>query len=180
MKQRKDESLQGYHERYLAQVQVLKEIGVAVVPSTIIEYVAGRNGRSGSASDADKTAANEQYLAACFLQGVNTHHLPYLDHLRNSFLDGQELYPCTLHQAYNILQRRTKPQPHMSLGDGVAFAQGSARGSGKDRIHITCFRCGQQGHYANDCPTQNEQRQEGTDWNGGLWIVHVLPDSDCV
>jgi hypothetical protein len=156
LRQRKFESLQAYHQRYLAQVQVLQEMGIRLVPSTIVDYVADKNGHQGIVLAADRTEANELYLATCFLQSVNQNYSSYLDHLRDSFLDGQEVYPSTLHQAYNILQRRSVSinQPHLTGGDGVAFTQSSGA------RNVTCFRCQEQGHYANDCPTRREQQQK--------------------
>jgi hypothetical protein len=166
-KQRESESLQAYHDRYLAQVQVLVVIGVSIAPSTVGDFVADKNGRRAAATDADVTEAKERYLAICFLQSVNNKYSSYLDHLRNSFLDGQEILPSTLHQAYNILQRRSMGATYNQLegGDGVAFAQESIDGHSKS--HITCFQCGQRGHYANECPTRNEQQVQGSKSLGG-------------
>jgi hypothetical protein len=104
MRQRKHESLQAYHDRYLAQVQVLAEIGVKLVPPTVIRHVADKNGHAGVVTATDRAEANERYIAVCFLQSVRQRHAIYLDHLRNSFLDGQSCIhpPCTkLITSYN-------------------------------------------------------------------------------
>jgi hypothetical protein len=42
LKQRESETLQAYHDRYLAQVQVLVEIGVSIAPSTVVDFVADK------------------------------------------------------------------------------------------------------------------------------------------
>jgi hypothetical protein len=160
MQQRKSESLQAYHDRYLAHVQVLEEVGVSIVPSTVVDFVAGKNGRIGFETSADVAEANELYLATCFLQSVGPKFTSYLRHLRDGFLDGQNLYPSTLQQAYNILQRRSTStpqlQPQLPGSDRVAFAQ-----QGTDLRRITCFRCGAKGHYANECTGRNEKQQPG-------------------
>jgi hypothetical protein len=101
LKQQESETLQAYHDRYLAQVQVLVKIGVSSAPSKVVDFVADKNGRHAAATDADVTEDKERYLAICFLRSVNNKYSSYLDHLRNRFLDGQEIFPSTLHQAYN-------------------------------------------------------------------------------
>jgi hypothetical protein len=147
--------------RYIAQVQLLVEIGVSIVPSTVVDFLANKNGRHAAATDADVTEAKGRCLAICFLQSVNNNNSPYLDHLRNSFLDGQEIFPLTLHQAYDVLQRRSMGALHNQLGDGVAFAQKSV--IVRSKSHITCFHCGRRGHYANEM--HNPEPAAGTSLN---------------
>jgi hypothetical protein len=122
-----------------------------------------KNGRHSAATDTDVKEAKERYLAICFLQSVNDRYSSYLDHLRNSFLDGQEIFSLTLHQACNILQRRSMGATYnnqLEGGDGVAFTQEST--NGRSKSHITCFQFGQMGHYANECATRNEHQTHGS------------------
>jgi hypothetical protein len=123
-----------------------------VVPSAVVKHIADINGNQ-FATDDDSVEATERYLAICFLQSVNHIYSSYLEHLRNSFWDGQEIYPTTLHQAYNVLQRRSMPVPQSPLSgcDVVAFAQDSSGTSNND--HIICFQCGQQGVEGLPCQT---------------------------
>ena len=93
-----------------------------------------------------------------FLQGANpNYNAEYLAHLRNSHLEGTDLYPKTLIEAYHTMScceplRGTS----MSLGssEGVSFAmrgQGSSddHNQGNRKSHIKCFNCGVKGHYTN-------------------------------
>jgi Zinc knuckle len=81
----------------------------------------------------------------------------------------------TVHQAYNILQRREMEHPITEhQADGMAFTNNGVADDNKDsagsknRDHITCFECGKTGHYANRCPNRKQDSdapvapQEGT------------------
>jgi hypothetical protein len=104
-------SLQCYHELFLAQVQVLDEVGVSITNEALVNDVMVRNGNIGPdgraiPDDADRASCQEMSLAIRFIRGPNSNYKSYLTHLRNSYLDGNNVYPTTLHEAYNILQRR--------------------------------------------------------------------------
>ena len=75
------------------------------------------------------------------------------------------MYPSTVQEAYNILQRCEEAHNVPSLeGDGVAFAQWSRR----DMSMVTCYSCQQKGHYANspECPNYNADRSGGRQESG--------------
>jgi hypothetical protein len=177
-KQGKNMSLQRYHELFLHQVEVMDEVGITIPDESLVEAVAAASGRPGLPEDADWAAAREQALAIRFIRGTNFSHKKYLTHLRNSYLDGADYYPSTLHEAYNILQRWENDSASITVEDGgVAFVT-SGRES-KNLDHIICFECKKTGHYANQCPNngkgqkQNEKQEHGTNlcmsgnWDSG-------------
>ena len=89
--------------------------------------VVHQNGREVANED-DRTEARGQELAIWFIRGTNNNHKGYLRHLRNSYLDGRNNYPRSVHEAYNILRRCEEDIPPPSMeGDGVSFAQSSQR-----------------------------------------------------
>ena len=59
----------------------------------------------------------------------------------------------------------SKPNPRKNHNDqqnieGLQFAQRNAPVPGKDGktfTNIECFKCNKKGHYANQCPTVNEE-----------------------
>ena len=116
-------SLERYHELFLAQVEVLDEVGITVEDEALVREVAHQNGREVANED-DQTEAWSQERAIRFVRGTNNNHKGYLRHSQNSYLDGSDNYPRTLHEAYNILRRREEDLPAPSVeGEGMSFAQ---------------------------------------------------------
>ena len=156
--------LERYHEIFLAQVEVLDKVGVTIPDTALIQQVAEQHGR-GIPTAADQAEAKQVALAIQFIKGTNPSHKPYLSHLRNSYLDGLDVYPNTVQEAYNILQRREEPHNVPTVeGDGIAFTQRN----GRDMSTVTCYSCQQTGHYANspECPNYNGGRSGGTQTDG--------------
>jgi hypothetical protein len=150
-------------------VEVLNKVGVTILDESLVESIAAANSRAGAPEDSDWAAAREQALVIHFIHGTNATYKAYLTHLHNSFLDGTDYYPTTLHEAYNILQRR-EPKGGVTgvEDDGVAFVMadgGESGGStGCNLNHTVCFECNQNGNYANQCPSrgQGKQQEQGT------------------
>ena len=143
--------LEHYHELFLAQVEVLDEVGITVEDDTLVVEVAQQYGREVP-NDDDCIEARSQELAIWFIQGTNTNHKGYLHHLQNSYLDTHDNYPRTVHEAFNILRRcKEDPPPPSIEGDGVLFVQ---TGQQRDMSNVRCYSCQQMGHYANspECP----------------------------
>ena len=156
--------LERYHEIFLAQVEVLDEVGVSIADTALIQQVAEQHGR-GVPTAADQEEAKQIALAIQFVKGTNANHKPYLSHLRNSYLDGLDVYPNTVQEAYNILQCREETHNVPSLEvDGVAFAQRN----GQDMSTVTCYSCQQKAHYTNspECPNYNAYLSSGAQESG--------------
>ncbi len=97
-KQGRNMSLQRYYELFLSHVEVMKQVGITIEDDSLVESIATTNLRAAP-NDDDKQAAREQTLAIRFIRGTNDCYKSYLTHLRNSFLDGNDVYPETLDQA---------------------------------------------------------------------------------
>ena len=90
-------TLERYHELFLAQVEVLDEVGITIEDEALVMEVAGENGRV-EPNDNDRREARDQELAIHFIRGTNMNHKGYQRHLRNSYLDGSDNYPRTVHE----------------------------------------------------------------------------------
>ena len=116
-------TLERYHELFLVQVEVLDEVGITIEDDALVMEVTEQNGRAVPNND-DHSEARSQELNIQFIRGTNIHHKGYLCHLWNSYLDGTDNYPRTVHEAYNILQRHKEDTPVQGIeSDGVLFAQ---------------------------------------------------------
>ena len=145
--------LERYHEIFIAQVEVLDEVGVTVADTALVQHVAEQHSRDKPVA-ADHEEAKQIALTIQFIKRTNASHRPYLNHLRNSYLDGLDGYPNTVQEAYNILHRRDEIHGVPPVdGDGVAFTQRS----GRDMSTVTCYSYQQTVHYANspECPNYN-------------------------
>ena len=155
-------SLERYHELFLAQVEVLDEVGITVEDEALVREVGLENGREVP-NDDDQIEARNQELAIRFVRGTNSNHKGYLRHLRNSYLDGSDNYPRTVHEAYNIFRRREEETPAPNVeGDGMSFAQNGQR---RDLSNVRCYSCQQMGHYANtpECPNYTANSSKTND-----------------
>ena len=80
---------------------MLDEVGINVEDDTLVTEIAQQNGREVP-NDDDHTKAQSQEYVIQFIRGTNIHK-GYLRHLQNSYLDGHDNYPRTVHEVYNIL-----------------------------------------------------------------------------
>ena len=116
------------------------------------------------------TTCQEQYLSAMFLRGSdNSRYYQLKTDLGNDMTKGTDNYPKTLVDTmrlimdYKVLPRLQRVQPGGMTG--VAFAQdggGAKKPTGPTtRIeNITCWHCGNTGHYKSDCPLLQDIDQE--------------------
>jgi hypothetical protein len=159
-KQGKYISLQRYYELFLSQVEVMDQVGVTLEDQSLVEAIAISSGRQ-QPNDADRKESREQSLAMRFIRGTNKRHKNYLAHLRNSFLDGSDIYPETAlrtpgiqHIITSWTRYRTKRTTEWVFTNVGAEDSG---GEHKKKDHIICCDCGDEGHYANRCPKRNNE-----------------------
>jgi len=162
------ESLSRFHDKFVAQAEVLVDLEIDIVPyKTLVEVVVATGGYPNDVPDAGHIkAAYQKTLAMCFILGTASRYQGYVTELKNAMLEGRDNYPVTLAAAYHILRERSQDQVPASAAHGVAFVtNGEAAPTPGDNgvVHaqITCHSCQLLGHYSNHCPTAAPVRAEG-------------------
>jgi len=145
-----------------------------------------------------KAVGREYQLACGFLLGLDRQQYgQMLADMNNNYAAGMSSYPTTLSDAYAraLTWQQAPPKRNPSgpagLGTngqgnndrgnnsgqkeshGAAFVTGEQPASGKkDKSHITCFDCGQTGHYRGDKECPNYKGKDETT------NVHVATDGN--
>ena len=70
-------TLERYHELFLAQVEVLDEVGITIEDDALVMEVGEQNGRVVP-NDDDRIEARNQELTIRFIRGMNLQHKGYL------------------------------------------------------------------------------------------------------
>ena len=121
-------------------------MGVNIADDALIEAIAVDNSRTNAPIRDDREEAKQQALSIRFIRSTNVKHAGYITHLCNSYLDGQDNYPVTLHGAYHILQRWEGNDATTQIeSDSVAFAQGGVS-TPRYTSGIHCYNCQAIGH----------------------------------
>ena len=100
--------LERYHELFLAQVEVLDEVGVTIPDTALITSIANSHARE-EPNDDDHKEAKQVALSMHFIHGTNANHHTYLQHLCNSYFDGVDAYPSSvmMHTTFCGIGRKT-------------------------------------------------------------------------
>ena len=185
MQQPKHATVQSYLETFQNCVDVISHCGGAIDQEPgFVEPIAKELGIILPLPDGDSRkqvteAASQRYLALAFLMGADrTRYGKLLEDLENSYLQGRDDYPKTLNEAYTLLMYwRQNPKNYArmmgGITDGVAFTNAEGRSdqqsivnanagakSKRDKADVTCHKCQEKGHYANECT--NAKKKDDT------------------
>lgn len=174
-----------YLEQFQNLVDVIQHTGgtIGFHNGIIAEVAKAENVEFENATEAQVTSfqvtGRERYLAtAFFLNSDRSRFGRLIEDTENGFLKTHSGYPETVNDAYNLLVNwKQDPRNYAQVvggSDGVSFntvgddgitlnTQGrrSAPGKGKnapDISTITCFKCGEKGHYSPDCPSSGDSQ----------------------
>ena len=119
MKRHGQQSIADFYQQFQAHVQMCEEMNVQLYePALALSAMKERGGTF--VTDDDKQIAHQQSVAMRFIRACG--HSEYLQHLRNSFLDGKDIYPKRILDAFAIMDQRVPTC-------GVAHASVVANGS---------------------------------------------------
>ena len=189
-------TLSDFNDHFESITKVLEEEGWSITPSSLVEEIAEANGRVDAPNDEDRVEASQRILSILFVKNSKTQqpNSPaegYHQHLRTNFIDGTDVYPTTVAQAFNSVQmheanaaevgqrtrrgdRRDRRDRRAPTANGVALAT-AALVPGVDGVtheNITCFNCHEVGHYAAQCPRAAQNGGQGN-------VAHVFVNVRC-
>ena len=128
MKKHSHQSIADFYQQFQAHVQMCEEMDVQLYEPALALSVMAQRGGTFMTED-DKQNAHRQAVAMRFIRACG--HGEYLQHLRNSFLDGKDIYPKRISDAFVIMDQRvpTRGATHTSIvtnnnnkiNTGIAF-----------------------------------------------------------
>jgi hypothetical protein len=159
------QTTQVYLENFQKHIKVINHIGGSNGMDTIMISKVAKDLKKepSELSHEERNKAQEEYIATAFLIGANQNQFgKLLDKRQNDHLQGYNGYPQILSAAYNLLVNwKSETQQGGKSNNGISFATYSNNGPGtsqrnaRNNTHVTCYRCGMSGHYANQCVSNN-------------------------
>ena len=128
MKKHGHQSIADFYQQFQAHIQMCEEMDVQLYePALALSVMAERGGTF--VTEDEKQNAHRQAVAMRFIRACG--HGEYLQHLRNSFLDGKDIYPKRISDAFAIMDQQipTCGDTHTSvvtnnnneINTGIAF-----------------------------------------------------------
>ena len=103
MKKHSHQSIANFYQQFQAHVQMCEEMDVQLYEPALALSVMAQRGGTFMTED-DKQNAHRQAVAMRFIHACG--HGEYLQHLCNSFLDGKDIYPKRISDAFAIMDQR--------------------------------------------------------------------------
>ena len=154
-------SVQQYYESFTNLLSVYIHCGGSTEPDPgCMKYVAGKLGIAvADLTAAQKTEIREMTWANWFVNHSDKNRFGSLTiALHNDYLNGNDNYPKTMTDAYTRLINYKDPLSGIRANNtstGVSFTNDGVEQKQKkgkrNKDHITCHKCKQTGHYANEC-----------------------------
>ena len=131
--------------------------------------------------------ARARALALAFIEGADRSRFAQLHiDMINNFNRGQDIYPTSLTQAYNMIVNHVEPikarssvkappannrDSESESEDDIAFVQKGAE-------HVTCFDCGKKGHFKNSVDCEKHKNNNSNSGNQMLITSGIESESE--
>jgi hypothetical protein len=175
LKQTPEMSCQEYFGRVRNVVDVIKSLGGSLVDDMHLkDELPEREPRNGytaeQLAEARKKIQNKTIAYGILVRADRSRYGKLIKEIENDFVKGNNYYPETPTEAYNLLvnyrsyNNHKRPASQGGL-DHVAFLVEGKRqrqegGETKYFPHIKCFKCNQMGHYKSDCPSGKKTKDD--------------------
>jgi hypothetical protein len=157
---------QEYFERVRNVVEVIKSLGGTLSSDMhLIDELPAQRARH---TDEQRREAREQIVDKKVVYGIlvradRNRYGKLIEEIENDYLMGNNNYPKTPTEAYNLLvnyknyntNKRTIPG---GLDQVACVAEGKRLKNNTEHPHIQCFKCKKYGHYKSNCPETGTTR----------------------
>jgi len=190
-RQKEHQTLSQYYDVFNTMIEGFERFGGSVIQPYFVKKIFEEEGNAGDIDgNPDKRAiynakARDRYLALAFLLGGRSESFDDLiTDLNNDFLKGRDYFPKDLTEAFNLMS-------NWSMRKGLGVPRGARINNQRNRPNlgflqnakkvvkptgkevagrdgkvfpgVECYRCGQYGHYSNQCPmSMYQQGRTGT------------------
>ena len=152
-------------EKFQSHVEVLNHMRCDMTDPSVTAWVAVRHGRAADAPDpADIIEAKNRTIAAQFLRIMKRRHASYLHTINMDHLNGNDIYPATLQQAYSVLKARETENGNLAAAEAADKPKGTqatvlvmAGVNGMTLANIKCYHCHAMGHRIDQCPKKKRE-----------------------
>jgi hypothetical protein len=146
MRQQDNEPLAEYYKRFSSCVHVAESQWRTLVPM------------AAATNETDEQPSRDKLKSYVFLAGVDTKKYGKLKtELNNAHAAGQNNYPKTVESAVTMLSHYMNEGVHMTDEDKTETNQKSFMQKCKN---VKCYKCGKKGHYANKCPSGDNNNDD--------------------
>lgn len=171
--QKVEQSNADYHEDFMAMLEVIEEYGGAGsmthFPNMLKREIEADGTDMSNATNEQmkkgKKVVREKFLAALMLSGANgTKYNDLKRGMKENFVTGTSTYPESPEAVLRILNAYVPPagwnkrrqEAGTTSEEGAMFAQ---TGDGGDnwKAKQTCYKCGEKGHIARECPEKEKR-----------------------
>lgn len=167
--QQEDESLVAYYNRFIELSERAGRMYGELIPGAIVLKDGGKESKGVKEAN-----ARNQLLASLFMEGGNRGFKPMLRDLESDFALGASLYPGTPAEAlqvmmvyetnpiYKAIMRKLKKKKASDEDSGI-YEQNFMMTKMEMIKKGLCFKCGEKGHKAQDCPNEGKKEDKNAE-----------------